>query len=54
MAIMIHANFHLNRLMLTWTFGICTFDPPLSPLGHGERPERPGVIWLMRNLHGEN
>ena len=36
MAIMTHAKFHSNWLMLTSIFGIWAFEPP----GPGERPDR--------------
>ena len=42
MAIMTHAKFYFNWLMLTLIFGIW----PLSPPGPGERLKRPGLIGL--------
>ena len=39
MAIMIHAKFHFNRLMLSLNFGIRASEP-------GDRLKRPGLIWL--------
>ena len=42
MAIMIHAKFHFNWLMLTLIFGIWASEPP----GPGERLKRPGLIGL--------
>ena len=44
MDIMIHAKFHLSRLMLTLIFGIWVSEPPLGP---GERLKRPGPIALI-------
>ena len=43
MAIMTHAKFHFNWLMLTLIFGIWASEPP----GPGERLKRPGLIGLM-------
>ena len=43
MAIMTHAKFHFNWLMLTSVFGIWASEPPLGP---GERLKRPGLIGL--------
>ena len=43
MAIMIHAKFHFNWLMLTLIFGIWASEPPPGP---GERLKRPGLIGL--------
>ena len=43
MAIMTHAKFHFNWLMLTLIFGIWASEPPLGP---GERLKRPGLIGL--------
>ena len=43
MAIMTHAKFHFNRLMLSLIFGIQASE---SPLGPGERLKRPGLIGL--------
>ena len=42
MAIMTHAKFHFNWLMLTLIFGIWASEPP----GPGERLKRPGLIGL--------
>ena len=42
MAIMTHAKFHFNWLMLTSIFGIWASEPP----GPGERLKRPGLIGL--------
>ena len=42
MAIMTHAKFHFNRLMLTLIFGIRPSEPP----GPGERRKKPGLIGL--------
>ena len=44
MAIMTHAKFHFNWLMLTLIFGIWASEPP--PPGPGERLKRPGLIGL--------
>ena len=44
MAIMTHAKFHFNWLMLTSIFGIYASEPPLGP---GKRLKRPGLIGLM-------
>ena len=46
MAIMTHAKFHFNWLMLTLIFGIWASEPP----GPGERLKRPGLIGLMHHL----
>ena len=46
MAIMTHAKFHFNWLMLTLIFGIWASEPPPGP---GERLKRPGLIGL-RNI----
>ena len=43
MAIMTHAKFHFNWLMLTLIFGIWASEPP----GPGERLKRPGLIGLI-------
>ena len=43
MAIMTHAKFHFNWLMLTSIFGIWASEPPLGP---GERLKKPGLIGL--------
>ena len=43
MAIMTHAKFHFNRLMLTLIFGIRAFEPPWP----GELLKRPGLKRLM-------
>ena len=43
MAIMTHAKFHFNWLMLTSIFGIWASEPPPGP---GERLKRPGLIGL--------
>ena len=43
MAIMTHAKFHFNWLMLTLIFGIWASEPPPGP---GERLKRPGLIGL--------
>ena len=42
MAIMTHAKFYFNRLMLTLIFGIRASKPPRP----GERLKRPGLIGL--------
>ena len=47
MAIMTHAKFHFNRLMLTFIFGIRASAPP--PPGPGERLKRPGLRGLSNN-----
>ena len=47
MAIMTHAKFHFNWLMLTLIFGIWASEPPPGP---GERLKRPGLIGLRRVL----
>ena len=44
MAIMTHAKFHFNWLMLTSIFGIWASEPPLGP---GERLKRPDLIGLI-------
>ena len=44
MAIITHAEFHFNRLMLTLIFGIWASEPP-SP-GPGKRLKRAGLIGL--------
>ena len=41
MAIMTHAKFYFNRLMLTLIFGI--------PLGPGERLKRPGLMYRPKS-----
>ena len=46
MAIMTHATFHFNWLMLTLIFGIWASEPPPGP---GERLKRPGLIGLIRH-----
>ena len=46
MAIMTHAKFHFNWLMLTSIFGIWASESP--PPGPGERLKRPGLIGLRR------
>ena len=48
MAIMTHAKFHFNQLMLTLIFGIRASEPPPPPppRGPGEQLKRPGVIGL--------
>ena len=46
MAIMTHAKFHFNRLMLTLIFGIWASEPPTPP-GPSERLKRPGLIGLI-------
>ena len=46
MAIMTHAKFHFNWLMLTLIFGIWASEPPPPP-GPGERLKRPGLIGLI-------
>ena len=46
MAMMTHAKFHSNRLMLTLIFGIWASEPP----GPGDRLKRPGLIGLRRIL----
>ena len=43
MAIMTHAKFHFNWLMLTLIFGIWASEPPPGP---GERLKRPSLIGL--------
>ena len=43
MAIMTHAKFYFNWLMLTLIFGIWASEPPPRP---GERLKRPGLIGL--------
>ena len=43
MAIMTHAKFDFNWLMLTLIFGIWASEPPPGP---GERLKRPGLIGL--------
>ena len=43
MAIMTHAKFRFNWLMLTLIFGIWASEPPPGP---GERLKRPGLIGL--------
>ena len=49
MAIMTHAKFHFNWLMLTLIFGIWASESP----GPGERLKRPGLIGLSnRSDHG--
>ena len=48
MAIMAHAKFHFNWLVLTLIFGIWASEPPLGP---GERLKRPGLIGLIRSCH---
>ena len=48
MAIMTHAKFHFNRLMLTLTFGIRASEPPPPPLRPGERLKRLGLIGLRK------
>ena len=45
MAIMAHAKFHFNRLMLTLIFGIWASEHTLGP---GKRLKRPGLIGLRR------
>ena len=47
MAIMTHAKFHFNWLMLTSIFGIWASEPPPGP---GERLKRPGLIGLKEIL----
>ena len=51
MALMTHATFHFNRLMVTLIFGIpVTIKAP----GPGERLKRPGLIGLRRaRNHGK-
>ena len=44
MAIMTHAKFHFNWLMLTSIFGIWASEPPAP--GPGKRLKRPGLIGL--------
>ena len=46
MAIMTHAKFHFNWLMLTLIFGIWASEPP----GPGERLKRLGLIGLRSLL----
>ena len=48
MAIMTHAKFHFNWLMLTLIFGIWASEPPP---GSGERLKRPGLIGLRQKAH---
>ena len=50
MAIMTHAKFHFNWLMLTLIFAIWASEPP----GPGERLKRPGLIGLKRYLNEKN
>ena len=45
MAIMIHAKFHFNQLMLTLIFGIWASEPP----GPGERLKRQGLIGSVQS-----
>ena len=47
MAIMNHAKFHFNQLMLTLIFGIWASEP-FPPRGPGERLKRPGLIGLKQ------
>ena len=47
MAIMTHAKFHFNWLMLTSIFGIWASEPLPGP---GERLKRPGLIGLNGKL----
>ena len=50
MAIMTHAKFHFNWLMLTLIFGVWASEPPAGP---GERLKRPGLIGLRpASSHG--
>ena len=44
MAIMTHATFNFNQLMLTLIFGIRSSEPPPGP---DERLKRPGLIGLI-------
>ena len=44
MAMMTHAKFHFNWLMLTLIFSIWASEPP----GPGERLKRPGLIGLKQ------
>ena len=46
MAIMTHAKFDFNWLMLTLIFGIWAPEPP----GPGERLKRPGLIGLKISI----
>ena len=50
MAIMTHAKFHFNWLMLTLIFGIWASEPPLGP---GERLKRPGLIGLSQKKNAK-
>ena len=43
MAIITHAKFHFNRLMVTLIFGIKASEPP----GPGEPLKRPSLTGLM-------
>ena len=52
MAIMTHAKFHFNWLMLTSIFGIWASEPP--PPGPGERLKRRGLIGLKRFYYLKN
>ena len=48
MAIMTHAKFHFNWLMLTSIFCIWASEPPPGP---GKRLKRPGLIGLNADKH---
>ena len=48
MAIMTHAKFHFNWLMLISIFGIWASEPP--PPGPGEGLKRPGLIGLNKSF----
>ena len=49
MAIMTHAKFYFNQLMLTLSFGIWASAPPTPP-GPGERLKRSGLIGLRQQI----
>ena len=49
MAILTHAKFHFNRLMVTLIFGIWASEPPPGP---SERLKRPGLIGLSLFMAG--
>ena len=47
MAIMTHAKFHSNRLMLTLIFGVWASEPP-SPPWPGDQLKKPGLTGLSK------